>query len=157
MFNGKFQSCGLAVLRIAVGAVILTHGYQKVFHMHLGGVAGFFGHLGIPLPTLSAIVVILGLLLIAIAHLSTVYGVAAMDQTQTGYQSVLSQLCGAVVGRGALYYVAIGSLLCVLALSQEQRQRRSRADTQARRPAEQIEQRELSQSALDHADGNLKV
>jgi len=57
MFNGKFQSCGLAVLRIAVGAVILTHGYQKVFHMHLGGVAGFFGHLGIPLPTLSAIVV----------------------------------------------------------------------------------------------------
>jgi len=55
--NGKFQSCGLAVLRIAVGAVILTHGYQKVFHMHLGGVAGFFGHLGIPLPTLSAIVV----------------------------------------------------------------------------------------------------
>jgi len=57
MLNGKFQSCGLAVLRIAVGAVILTHGYQKVFHMHLGGVAGFFGHLGIPLPTLSAIVV----------------------------------------------------------------------------------------------------
>jgi len=48
MLNGKFQSCGLAVLRIAVGAVILTHGYQKVFHMHLGGVAGFFGHLGIP-------------------------------------------------------------------------------------------------------------
>jgi putative oxidoreductase len=57
MLNGKFESCGLAVLRIAVGAVILTHGYQKVFHMHLGGVAGFFGHLGIPLPTLSAIVV----------------------------------------------------------------------------------------------------
>jgi len=57
MLNGKFQSCGLAVLRIAVGAVILTHGYKKVFHMHLGGVAGFFGHLGIPLPTLSAIVV----------------------------------------------------------------------------------------------------
>jgi amino acid transporter len=67
--------------------------------------------------TLTAIVVILGLLLIAIAHLSTVYGVAAMDQTQSGYQSVLSQLCGAIVGRGALYYIAIGSLLCVLALS----------------------------------------
>jgi len=67
--------------------------------------------------TLTAIVVILGLLLIAIAHLATSYGIAAMDQSQEGYQSVLSQLVGAVVGRGALYYIAIGSLLCVLALS----------------------------------------
>jgi amino acid transporter len=67
--------------------------------------------------TLTAIVVTLGLLLIAIAHLSTAYGIGAMDQTQEGYQSVLSQLCGAIAGRGALYYVAIGSLLCVLALS----------------------------------------
>src|SRR4051812_18930167 len=56
--------------------------------------------------TLTAIVVILGLLLIAIAHLSTSYGIGAMDQTQEGYQSLLSQLCAAVVGRGALYYVA---------------------------------------------------
>jgi amino acid transporter len=67
--------------------------------------------------TLTAIVVILGLLLIAIAHLATAYGIGAMDQTQEGYQSVLSQLCGAIAGRGVLYYVAIGSLLCVLALS----------------------------------------
>jgi len=70
------------------------------------------GHL-----TLTAIVVILGLLLIAIAHMATAYGIGAMDQTRQGYQSVLSQLCGAIVGRGVLYYVAIGSLLCVLALS----------------------------------------
>jgi amino acid transporter len=67
--------------------------------------------------TLTAIVAILGLLLIAIAHLATAYGIGAMDQTHEGYQSVLSQLVGAVVGRGVLYYVAIGSLLCVLALS----------------------------------------
>jgi hypothetical protein len=66
---------------------------------------------------LTVIVVTLGLLLIAIAHLSTAYGIGAMDQTQEGYQSVLSQLCSAIAGRGALYYVAIGSLLCVLALS----------------------------------------
>ena len=57
MSDGKLQSWGLAVLRIAVGIVFLTHGYQKVFKMHLGGVSGFFGHLGIPLPTLSAIIV----------------------------------------------------------------------------------------------------
>jgi hypothetical protein len=41
----------------------------------------------------------------------------AMDQTQPGYQSVLSQLVGAVVGRGAFYYVAIASALCILCLS----------------------------------------
>ena len=57
MLSGKLPSCGLAVLRIAVGAVFLTHGYQKIFKMHLGGVTGFFGHLGIPLPMLAAIVV----------------------------------------------------------------------------------------------------
>jgi amino acid transporter len=67
--------------------------------------------------TLSAIVAILGLLLAGIAWLVRAYGIGAMDQTEDGYQSVLSQLAGAAVGRGALYYVAIGSLLCVLVLS----------------------------------------
>jgi amino acid transporter len=67
--------------------------------------------------TLTAIVVILGMLLGGIAYLATAYGIGAMDQTRDGYQSVLSQLAGAVVGRNWFYYVAIGSLLCVLALS----------------------------------------
>src|SRR5689334_6452854 len=40
-----------------------------------------------------------------------------MDQSQEGYQSVLSQLAGAVVGRGWFYYVAIGSVLSALCLS----------------------------------------
>ena len=67
--------------------------------------------------TLSAIVGILGLLLIGIAYLARCYGVGAMDQTKAGYRSVLSQLTSAAVGNGALYYIAIGSLLCVLCLS----------------------------------------
>jgi amino acid transporter len=67
--------------------------------------------------TLTAIVGILGALLLGIAYLATAYGIGAMDQTQEGYRSVLSQLASAVVGNGLLYYVAIGSLLCVLALS----------------------------------------
>jgi len=67
--------------------------------------------------TLAAICLILGTLLIGIAYLARSYGIGAMDQTQTGYQSVLSQLAQAVVGRGVFYDVAIGSLLCVLALS----------------------------------------
>ncbi|ONG50170.1 amino acid transporter [Pseudoroseomonas deserti] len=67
--------------------------------------------------TLLAICGALGLLLIGIATLATAYGIGAMDQTQPGYRSVLSQLAAAVLGHGWLYYTAIGSLLCVLALS----------------------------------------
>ena len=67
--------------------------------------------------TLAAICAILGILLAGIAYLTHAYGIGAMDQTQQGYQSVLSQLAGAVVGRGILYYVAIGSVLAILCLS----------------------------------------
>jgi amino acid transporter len=67
--------------------------------------------------TLTIICVVLGVLLAGIAYLAQAYGIGAMDQTQEGYQSVLSQLAGAVVGRGVFYYVAIGSLLAILCLS----------------------------------------
>jgi amino acid transporter len=67
--------------------------------------------------TLTAIVVILAILLAGIAYLARTYGISAMDQSRPGYQSVLSQLAGAVVGRGIFYYVSIGSLLAVLILS----------------------------------------
>jgi amino acid transporter len=67
--------------------------------------------------TLTAIVAILACLLAGIAYLSRAYRIGAMDQTRPEYQSVLSQLVSAVMGRGIVYYVAIGSLLCVLALS----------------------------------------
>ena len=67
--------------------------------------------------TLTAIVAVLGLLLAGIAYLVQVFGIGAMDQSKPDYRSVLSQLAGAAVGQGVLYYVAIGSLLCVLTLS----------------------------------------
>ena len=67
--------------------------------------------------TLTAIVLILGLLLGGIAYLSRAYGIGAMDQEQANYQSVISQIVGAVVGRGAFYYITIASVLAVLALS----------------------------------------
>ncbi len=67
--------------------------------------------------TLSVIVVVLGLLLGGIAFLCTSYRIEAMDQTQAGYQSVVSQLVAAVYGRGWLYYVVIASVLAVLCLS----------------------------------------
>jgi hypothetical protein len=67
--------------------------------------------------TLSIIVAILGLLLVGISVLCRAYHVAAMDQTRAGYRSVLAQLAAAVVGEGFFYYLAIGSVLSVLALS----------------------------------------
>ncbi|MGE0868409.1 MAG: APC family permease [Kofleriaceae bacterium] len=67
--------------------------------------------------TLVAIVAILALLLIGIGGLVHVFGIGAMDQTQPGYQSIVSQLAAAIAGRGVLYDVVLGSLLCVLACS----------------------------------------
>ncbi len=67
--------------------------------------------------TLTVIVASLGALLGGVAYLAHAYGIGAMDETRPGYQSVLSQLAAAVVGRGLFYYVAIGSLLAVLTLS----------------------------------------
>ena len=67
--------------------------------------------------TLTAIVVVLGVLLLGIAHLASGYGIMAMDQARPGYQSVLSQLALAVAGHGWFYDVAIASVLAVLCLS----------------------------------------
>jgi len=55
--------------------------------------------------------------LAGIALLCRAYGIGATDPNGAGYQSVLSQLIAAVMGRGWFYYVAIGSILAVLALS----------------------------------------
>lgn len=67
--------------------------------------------------TLTVICVTLALLLAGVAVLARAYGLRAMDQTQPGYQSILSQLTAAVVGHGAVYYVSMASLLAVLCLS----------------------------------------
>lgn len=67
--------------------------------------------------TLTAIVAILGCLLAGIAYLAQAYHVGAIDQTEPGYQSVLSSLVAAVVGRGWLYYTTLASVLAVLSLS----------------------------------------
>lgn len=67
--------------------------------------------------TLTVICLTLGLLLAGIAAVAQGYALSAMDQAEPGYQSVLSQLAQAVVGRGVLYYLAMASLLAVLCLS----------------------------------------
>lgn len=67
--------------------------------------------------TLTAIVVILGLLLAGISYLTHAYGIGARLQEEPDYQSVISQLVAAVVGRSWFYYVTLGSVLAVLSLS----------------------------------------
>jgi amino acid transporter len=67
--------------------------------------------------SLTIIIAILGVMLAGISYLVRVYGIAATDPGQPGYQSILSMLIAAVFGKGAFYYVSIGSILFVLSLS----------------------------------------
>jgi hypothetical protein len=67
--------------------------------------------------TLAAIIAILIMLLGGIAWLAKVYHIGATDPGDPGYQSMLSQLLGAVAGRGAFYFVAIASIVLVLVFS----------------------------------------
>jgi len=67
--------------------------------------------------TLTIVIGILTLMLAGIAVLAKAYGVAATVPGHPGYQSVLSQLLGAVAGKGVFYWVSIASILVVLSLS----------------------------------------
>jgi amino acid transporter len=67
--------------------------------------------------TLTAIIAILIVLLAGIAYLAWAYGIAATDPGKAGYQSILSMLVAAVLGRGWFYYLTLGSVVTVLALS----------------------------------------
>jgi len=67
--------------------------------------------------TLTTIVALLGLMLAGIAYLCSAYHIGATDPDGKNYQSILSQLASAIVGRGILYYLTVGSVLMVLALS----------------------------------------
>jgi amino acid transporter len=67
--------------------------------------------------TLTVIIGLLIVLLAGIAYLVRAYGIAATDPGAPGYQSILSMLVAAVVGRGWFYYLTIGSVLVILSLS----------------------------------------
>jgi amino acid transporter len=67
--------------------------------------------------TLTIIIVILIVLLLGIAYLVRAYHIGATEPGTPQYQSVLSQLIGAVAGRGIIYSISIASILVVLCLS----------------------------------------
>ncbi len=67
--------------------------------------------------TLTIIIAILAAFLAGIASLCRAYAIGATEPAGHNYQSILSQLTAAVAGRGAFYYVTMGSIVAVLALS----------------------------------------
>ena len=67
--------------------------------------------------TLGAIIGLLIVLLLGVALACRAYHVGATPPGRTGYESVLSQLTAAVVGRGWFYGLTMATVIAVLALS----------------------------------------
>jgi putative oxidoreductase len=67
------QRWGLVPLRVAVGLVFLLHGGQKLFGFGLSGTADIMDKLSLPLPTLSAAIVIAAELIGGLAILIGLY------------------------------------------------------------------------------------
>jgi amino acid transporter len=67
--------------------------------------------------TLTIIILLLAVLLVGIALLCRAYGIVATNPIGSGYESVLSILTRAVAGHGWFYYLTLGSVILVLALS----------------------------------------
>ena len=69
---------GLAILRIVLGIAMAVHGWSKLSG-GVGGVAGFFGSLGIPAPGLMAwvvtIVELVGGILLLVGFLTQIAGI----------------------------------------------------------------------------------
>ena len=55
MNGSSLRDWGIFLLRLVVGVTFVMHGWQKL-SMGFQNVAGFLGSLGIPLPTLAAVV-----------------------------------------------------------------------------------------------------
>lgn len=112
-FTGRRASAWLLMQAFASGCTAMT-GVEAVSN----GVKAFREPvIQTARKTLTVIIALLIVLLAGIAFLIRSYGIGATDPGAPGYQSVLSMLVAAVAGKGVFYYIAIGSILTILALS----------------------------------------
>lgn len=120
--NMTTQEWAILILRVTVGIIFVAHGGQKLLMMGFGGVAGFFGSLGIPMPMIAAVVVTLlelvgGLALILgigtryvaallvvdmLVAMATVHVANGFFVSDGGYELVL------LLAAGALYFAIAG-------------------------------------------------
>ncbi len=91
-------SVGLAVLRVAVAAVFINHGRQKLFVYGFAGVTGAFTQMGVPFPGImgpfiglleffGGIALLLGLLtrLLAVGFVCDMLGAIVLVQLKRGF------------------------------------------------------------------------
>ncbi|HVV69231.1 MAG TPA: APC family permease [Gammaproteobacteria bacterium] len=67
--------------------------------------------------TMTIIIGTLAVFLLLLAYLAPAYHIVAMDETKPGYQTILSQINAAVVGKNILYYLSMASIFIVLTYS----------------------------------------
>src|ERR1700704_6123679 len=92
------QSLGLAALRVAVAAVFINHGRQKLFVYGFAGVTGAFTQMGIPFPGVmgpligvleffGGIALLLGFLTrpLAVAFVCDILGAILLVQLKRGF------------------------------------------------------------------------
>ena len=96
--SARQTSIGLAVLRIAVAAVFINHGRQKLFVFGFAGVTGAFTHMGVPVPGVmgpligvleffGGIALLLGFLtrFVSIAFVCDMLGAILLVQLKNGF------------------------------------------------------------------------
>ncbi|WP_033344339.1 DoxX family protein [Catenuloplanes japonicus] len=117
------RDLAILVARIGIGAVFIAHGWQKLVTNGVDGTAGFFGSVGIPLPTAAAwfaallevgggVALILGLLTPVVGVLLALNMLGAYVFVHAG-NGIFVDAGGAelvlVLGVGALMLAAVGA------------------------------------------------